>query len=242
MTRSMLLLVMTTTAWGAGPALAQPPTPNLRGGDPASIRVVGEATLTVPPDRAEVDIGVTTEAQQSSDTAARNAAQLTRVLQALRTRLGSAAAVETISYSLLPQYRPPREGAGPVITGYRASNVLRVTLDDLNRLSEVIDTATGAGANHIQRVRFTLAEPQRVQARALSEAAANARTQADALAAALGVRVLRILSAEESAATVRPLHDVMALRPGAAASATPIEAGTIDVQATISLTLEIAPR
>ena len=46
--------------------------------------------------------------------------------------------------------------------------------------------------------------------------------QADALAAALGLRVVRVLSASEESAPVRPFESVQALRAQAAAT-TPLE-------------------
>jgi uncharacterized protein YggE len=112
----------------------------------------------------------------------------------------------------------------------RTGDMAAASLDDLTRLGEVIDTATAAGANQVQRVRFTLKRPEQIQARALREAAANARAQADALASALGVRILRVLSAEESTPPMSPVDDVQALSAEAAGYATPIEAGTIDAQ------------
>jgi uncharacterized protein YggE len=116
-----------------------------------------------------------------------------------------------------------------------------VKTDVLTDVGKVIDLATQAGANTIRRLQFTLKDDRAVRLKALAEAAAKAEAQAEALAAALGVRILRILSAVESEAPmVRPLGmDVMALR-GAPAAPTPVEAGTIDVRASVTLTVEIA--
>lgn len=207
---------------------------------PPSIRTSGESVITVRPDRVQIDIGVTTRADTSQTAASRNAAQLEAVLADLRRQLGSGADIKTISYSLSPSYRYPTTGGEPTITGYTATNIVRVTLDDLTQIGKVIDTATSTGANRIQGLQFTLKNRQTVEAQALSEAAVNARKKADTLAAALGMRIVRILSVSESSPGAIPVRDVSYARVETAQ--TPIEPGTIEVRATVSLVVEISPR
>ena len=181
-----------------------------------------------------------TQADNSQNAASKNATQLGAVLAQLKQLLGTGADVKTISYSLSPNYRYPTGGGEPTITGYTATNVVRVTLDDLTQVGKVIDTATGSGANRIQSLQFTLKNRETVEAQALTEAARNARKKADTLAAALGVNILRILSVSESSPIVVPVRSVAYAR--AEATSTPIESGTIEVQATVSLSVEISPR
>lgn len=207
---------------------------------PPSIQTSGEAVVTAKPDRAQIDIGVVTQADNSQNAALKNATQLGAVLAQLKQLLGTGADVKTISYSLSPNYRYPTGGGEPTIIGYTATNVVRVTLDDLTQVGKVIDTATGSGANRIQSLQFTLKNRETVEAQALTEAARNARKKADTLAAALGVNILRILSVSESSPVIVPVRSVAYAR--AEATSTPIESGTIEVQATVSLVVEISPR
>jgi len=207
---------------------------------PPSIQTSGEAVIIAKPDRAQIDIGVVTQADNSQNAASKNATQLGAVLAQLKQLLGTGADVKTISYSLSPNYRYPTGGGEPTITGYTATNVVRVTLDDLTQVGNVIDAATGSGANRIQSLQFTLKNRETVEAQALTEAARNARKKADTLAAALGVNILRILSVSESSPIVVPVRSVAYAR--AEATSTPIESGTIEVQATVSLSVEISPR
>jgi uncharacterized protein YggE len=154
--------------------------------------------------------------------------------------LGAGADIKTVSYTLSPNYRYPREGGEPTLTGYTATNIVRVTLDDLTQVGRAIDAATQAGANRIQSLRFTLRDERAVQARALREAALNARGKAEALASALGLRIVRVLTVVESSPTVYPVRDVAFAR--AEAASTPIEPGTIEVRATVAFTVEISSR
>jgi uncharacterized protein YggE len=209
----------------------------------SSIRVTGDAVVTAKPDRARIDVGVVTQAPQSQDAAAQNARRVDGVLAALRKALGASADIKTISYSLNPNYQYQPNGREPKITGYTATNVVRVTLDDLAKIGNVIDGATQAGANQVQSIQFTLRDEQAVRGQALREAALKARAEADALAAALGLKINRIMSVEEAGPIVVPMRDVMfAARAEAAAAPTPIQAGTIEVTANVTLTVEVTAR
>jgi uncharacterized protein YggE len=208
---------------------------------PPSLRVSAEGRVTAPPDQAEIDIGVTTRAPTSAAAASTNAKQVESVLERLRTTLGSDAMIRTVEYALRPEYAPPKDGRDPTVTGYTATNIVRVKLSTLSRIGEVIDAATAAGANRVQRILFSLANEESVRAEALRQAARKARAQADALAAALGLRVVRVLSASEESVPVRPFESVQALRAQAAAT-TPIETGPIEVTATVALVVEVSPQ
>jgi len=207
---------------------------------PPSIRTNGDAVVTAKPDRAQVDVGVVTQAGSSQSAASQNAQKLETVLNHLKSLLGARADIKTISYSLSPNYRYPTGGGEPTITGYTATNVVRVTLDDLTQVGKVIDAATSSGANRIQSLHFALKDPESVEAQALTQAAAKARKKADDLATSLNLRIVRVLSVSEGGPVVVPVSDVAYAR--AETASTPIEPGTIEVHATVSLIVEIAPR
>lgn len=237
----MRLLLAVALAAVSSWAFAQPPPAHLQ---PATIRVTGQAKVAETPDRVYIDIGVRTQARKSEDAAAQNAQRLSAVIAALKRTAGSTAQLTTTEYSISPDYNYPRDGGTPTIVGYTASNVVRVRLDDLGRVGRVIDAATQAGSNNIQDIRFALRDEQAPRSEALREAALNARQDAEALAGALGLQVVRVRSVEEqSSAAVSPLIYPQArmLAQAPAAAPTPVEGGTIEVNATITLTVEVAP-
>jgi uncharacterized protein YggE len=142
-----------------------------------------------------------------------------------------------------PNYQYHPNGVEPTITGYTAANVVQVTLDELAKTGSVIDSATQSGANHVQGIQFTLRDQDAVRAQALREAAVRARAQAEVLAGALGLKIVRVLSVEENSPRIMPVR-AFAAAPRAAASAevvTPVEAGTLDITAEVTLTVEVAP-
>jgi uncharacterized protein len=207
----------------------------------SSIRVSADAKVTAKPDRVQIEIGVSTRATQSQEAAAQNARQLESMLAAVHKAV-PAALLKTVSYSLNPNYEYHVSGGEPTVTGYTAMNVVQVTLDDLEKIGGVIDAAAQAGANHVQGIQFTLRDQDAVRAEALREAAMRARAQADVLAAALGLKVVRVLSAEENSPRFTPITRPMARAAMSSASvATPVEAGTLDVAAEVTLSVEVSP-
>lgn len=224
----------------AQPSPAHPPVPPPR---PATIQVTGRAKVTQIPDRVYIDIGVTTQAPKSEAAAAQNASRLSVVIAALKRAAGPGAQLTTTEYSVAPNYNYPRDGGTPTIAGYTVSNVVRIRLDNLHKIGPVIDAATQAGSNNVRDISFALRDEQAPRSEALREAALEARQDAEALANALGVRIVRVLSVSEESPPVGPIFPQTRQFAAkvAAAPATPVEAGTIDVDATVSLTVEVAP-
>jgi uncharacterized protein YggE len=213
---------------------------------PPEIRVTGDASIQASPDRATLDVGVVTEAATAHAASAQNAKRVEAVLAALHAVLsasggvpdGSGSEITTLNYSLDPIYNRPKPGGQAVITRYSAANVVRVTTDDLPLVGRLIDGAMGAGANRIDRLVFTLQEEQPLMMKALQQAAVRAKSKADAIAAALGVKIIRVLQVEENGPTVRPVEQLF--RPAAVMeSPTPVEPGSVDVNATVTLTVEV---
>ena len=176
-----------------------------------SVRVTGSAVVMAQPDQAEIDIGVVTEAKTAASAANQNAQRVERVISELKKALGQNASIKTLSYSVSPSYRYPKEGGKPEITGYNASNIVRVTTVRLDEAGKTIDIATSAGANTIHNLQYTLKNEKAAQSAALREAAESAKAKAEALAAALSLKVVRVLSvAENQAPIIAPLRNPFA--------------------------------
>jgi hypothetical protein len=195
------------------------------------------------PDRVYIDVGVSTQARRSEDAASQNAAHLATVIAAVKRAAGPGAQLTTTEYSINPDYNYPRGGGNPTVVGYTVSDVVEARLDDLRKIGGVIDAATQAGSNNIQNIRFALRDEQVPRNQALRQAVLNARQDADALADALGLRVVRVLFVNEGSPPVEPVYPrgrIFAQAAGMAAP-TPVETGTLEVSATVTLTVAVAP-
>jgi len=238
----MRYLAILTLVAVSGLAMAKSP----QSPSAATIRVTGHSQVSKTPDRVYIDVGVTTRAAKPQDAVARNAARVSSVLAALRTAAGPGVQLMTTNYSVTPKYRYSSNGAPPKLEGYTATHVVRVRLDDLSRIGRIIDAATGAGANLLEGMRFTLRRKDAVRAEALGKAAVTARHEAQALAAALGLRIVRIVSVQEGRPVVVPVLRAQAVHMRFArqrlATPTPIETGPIQVSASVTLTVAVAPK
>ena len=208
-----------------------------------SVTVTGEAVITVEPDQAEIDIGVLTQARTGLQAGRDNAAKADRIAAAIKKLLAAGDEVKTASYALSPNYRHPKEGGQPEIVGYTATNILRVKTGAQDRIGRLIDAAMDSGANRVHRLAFSLKDEQAAQRRALHDATVKAKLKAEEVARALGQKIVRVLSVVEGDRVARPvLHEAMFARAEAAAPQTPIEAGTLDIRSTVTLTAELSAR
>lgn len=212
--------------------------------EPARVVAHGEGSATAKPDQVRIQIGVTTQAATAQEAGAQNAKQSAAVIAELKQQLGAGAEYQTSNYSLYPTYRSQRDGGKPTISGYQANNLVEVRLSDVSLAGKAVDAATKSGANQVQGIHFSLKDEQKVRVEALAKAAAQARTNVQALASALGLKIVRVVRVEDGEPVrVMPVRAEMMMRSMAADSAapTPVEAGTIDVQATVTVTAEVAP-
>lgn len=208
-----------------------------------SIRARASATVTAKPDQVRIDIGVVSQAQTAQAAAAANAKQFSDVVAELKKVLSEGADIQTVSYSVAPSYRYPKEGGTPAIVGYTATNVIRVTSPDVAAAGKLIDAATRTGANTIRGIEFSVRNEQALRAKALAEATRQAKANAEAMAGGIGVRITRILRVEDgSPVQIYPGREMMMARAAPAADSvpTPVESGTIRVEATVVLTAEVA--
>jgi hypothetical protein len=225
---------MSRASWITAAILASALTAAGQSGSQAVVRASGEAAISVPPDQARINVGVTTKARTAEEAAAQNASQVEAVFAQLRQVLGSGAQLKTINYSLSPEYQYS-QGSPPVLTGYAANNTVEVIIDDLSLIGKVIDAAGRAGATNITGLRFTLRDPEPLRSRALAQAAKQAREHASAIAAGLGRKIGEVRVAQEGAISDlgRNLLDVKAQ------GGTPIEQGLVEVRATVAVEAEM---
>jgi uncharacterized protein YggE len=211
-------------------AKAQPPQ------RPGYVQAVGNATVAVKPDQALIQLAVVTTAASATDASNQNASQVNAVLAALGGVLGPNANIQTLSYSLTPNYNYPQNGQ-PVLTGYTAQNTVQVTLTDLTLIGKVIDTGIQSGANRVQGLQFGLQNDQPVRTQALKAATVQAKANADAMAAGLGLTTASIISIQEGSTSI---PTPVLLPTASAASTTPIESGVVNIQANVTIQVSIS--
>lgn len=206
---------------------------------PATISVTGEGTMSAPPDIAEIDGGVTMEAKTAREaTDAANKA-MAQVVAALKSAGIADKDLRTTRVSLFPQSTPARAGQPAQITGYRATNHVRVKVRDLAKASAILDTLLNAGANDIGGINFSIENPSKLLDQARADSIADARRKAEIYAKAAGVALGAPLSIAEEGAASPPIIARAIAAPGMSATSTPIEAGELTLRHSVSITYEI---
>ncbi len=211
---------------------------------PMRVMVTGDASVQAQPDTAILSISVVTQNRRALDAQIDNANKSDAVIRALKAAAGAGAEIKTGGYNLQPQ-RVYKENQPPTITGYEARNTVTVTLADLTKVGAVIDAASQAGANNVDGIAFTLRKDRVARMQALTEATREALAKAQAIAQALGARVVRVVEVQEGGGGyVRPLDQIAQASEGVMARArvsapTPVEVGTLDIRSQVQLIAEI---
>jgi uncharacterized protein len=196
------------------------------------ITVNGTGTITSVPDEATFTIGVQTQGSTARDALAANSEQMRRVIQAVRSAGVSKDDVQTQDVSVSANYSEENS-----IDGYNASNSVLVTLRDLSRAGKVLDAASNAGANQVYGPNLSRSDREAVEKKALSDAVGDARTKAEALAKAAGVNLGGVTAITEGFSGGPEPYYASDMRLAKAEA--PIEPGTQDIQASVTVTFAI---
>jgi uncharacterized protein YggE len=218
-----------------GPVSGAPVTPTT----PAdhTITVSASGKVTVVPDVARINLGVTIS--KPTVKAARTAAadSMTAIIAAIKALGVADADLQTTNISLFPQYD---SGTTPRIIGYQISEQLEVTVRDMDKAGDVVDAATAKGATNVNGISFELADPVKSLNDARAAAVAAARVSAQAMAAAGQVTLGSVVSITDATTTTPIFYGLGAKSAPAADLATPVQPGTQDLSATVTVVFAIS--
>ena len=206
------------------------------------IRVTGTGQVRAAPDQATADFAVETTGATAQAAAAENAQRMERVIAALVRAGVPRERIETRDYNVFPDFDPRSMETGePRIRGYRVMNTVSATLHDIARVGQVIDAALQAGANRVHGVRFGLRDPQRFRQQAIADAVRRARTDAESMAAALGVQLGLVRDAQIVDFMVQPpvMYARDAMASMAESAPTRINPAEQMVQASVAVTYSL---
>lgn len=225
----LTMAVATVAALAAMPAQAD-------GTPPPAISVTGEATISAPPDLAQIDAGVTTDAKTAREAASANNDAMGKVLLALKSAGLSEKDYQTSRLSLQPQYTNQNRPGPSTLSGFRATNHVTIRLRDVTRIGSVIDAVTAAGANDIGGINFMVSNASKLLDNARAEAVTDARRKAEIYAKAAGVTLGAPVSISEHGAAMPVLYR-RAAAPMAAEA--PIAPGEETLRVTVGISWEI---
>lgn len=214
------------------------------GSDVPKLNLNASATIYKPSDELQMKVGVVTYGITAEEALRENSEKMRAVVANLElTGLGKGD-YETSHFSINPTYTPcpkdPPADWRPSINGYEVTNSIHVHTKKLELAGNIIDQANQAGANSITDIRFGLSNSRDYWQEALTAAGANAVRDAQAIAGATGVRLIRVLSISLNSTQVQsPQMNIASFAKMAGSGAPPIEAGETSITASVSVVYEI---
>lgn len=195
------------------------------------ISVNGSGTIVAKPDIAYLQVGY--EAKNKEALAAQTEAKtkMQSIMKVIKAQGIKDADIKTINVSL---YKTADYNKEVKDEYYVASNTIEITVRDLDKVGQLIDEAVTSGANHLGSVRFAVENQEKYQLEALKLAVKNANGKAKAIAEAVGVKIgkpSRVTETSYNGGVVYREANMLAK----AADSTPVEVGTVSIEATVSV-------
>jgi uncharacterized protein len=189
--------------------------------------VTGDGTVDSTPDQASFDFGVTTNAATAAEALSRNSSQAQAIISALKKAGIASADIHTTQVSLWPQ----TSSDGNRVTGYQASNSVEAKAA-IGRAGSLVDAAVAAGANNVDGPNLDTADKSSLYNKALKQALGAAKAKAQAIADAAGLTLGSVVKVQEGGSS----EPVPMFAQAKAAGSVPIEAGTQQIQASVTVT------
>ncbi len=226
--------------WGqvASPAAAQSTESAADYSPNETITVVGQGSVSIKPDIARVSLGVETSSATIGEAVEENETIMTSILEALESLGIEAKDIQTTNYSItLDRYPEPllqESSSGESQLKYRVSNMVSVTIRDLDSVGDVLDAVLEAGANDIWGISFAADDPAEAQNEARADAIEDAMDRAGALAELNGVELGPVMSITEVVGS-SPIQAVR-LETAAAAGGGAISPGELEIGYQVQVT------
>lgn len=225
---SLFVIAALLSACGPTTVYTQPQPPQ------RTITVTGTGMVTLTPDIAYVYIGVQTQDPSASAAMSANNLQAAAVIEMIQSFGVEERDIQTTNFSIYPQ-QVYDDNYNVVGVTYVVSNTVYVTVRDLDKLGELLDSVVRSGANSINGISFDVADKTEAVSQARLAAVEDARRQADELAAATNVSVGEVQTISYYDSTPIPYVQYARAESLAADSSVPVQAGSMQVTTTVTI-------
>lgn len=203
------------------------------------VQVNGSSEKEVVPDIARLTVSVNTLNADLEQAKNNSTANMNRVLAALREQGVADQDIKTDTYQVEPIYNYEKDKL-PSLKGYRVNNRIQITAS-IDKVGQLINEVTNAGANEIGSIRFETKNEKEVKNEVLQDAVKDALKKAEVIAGALNKKIANVKMISESGVFYRPVMlETRTFKAAADASAPSISAGKVTVGANVQMTVEIA--
>ncbi len=208
---------------------------NLNSANKLTVNAAGN--IEVMPDVAYVTVGVVTQNKDVKAAQNENADLMNTIFDALKAKGLTEDDMRTTQYNVYP-IRDYSDNDGE-ISVYEVTNMVQLTIKDIDNVGEYIDIASENGANTAYPVSFSLLDKEEYYNEALTDAVQKAKAKAQAIAAAGGYSIIGTLEITEGSYSYSTTREYAMDDAAYDGGATPITAGELDVTANITVVYEI---
>lgn len=229
------IFILASILSACSPVFTVQPQPPIR-----SMNVTGTGQVFLKPDIAYIYIGVHTEGISVAEVVAQNTTATQKVTDALLEFGVAKEDIRTTNFSIWPQTKYDEMGQPTGTSTYTVDNTVYVTVRDLAKLGELLDTTIQAGANSINSIQFDVADKTQALTDARKAAVENAQKLALELAGVSGVKLGEIQSVNFYDSLPMPYMDAYGKGGGGAMeAAVPVQPGQLTLTVTVNLTYEL---
>lgn len=216
-----------------------------------TITVSGTGEVYAKPDLCLTTFSVRNEAKTVVEAMTENTENMNAVINFMKTQGIEDKDLKTTSFNIYPRYEwreteveiwPPQPEGKRVLVGYEITQSLQVKIRDLDKIGDIIQGATDAGANQVGSLQFTIDDQDELKKQAREEAIKEAKEKARELAGQLGIELVRITNFSESGTVPFRYYDYALPKAVAIeeeAAAPQIETGENKIEVAVSITYEI---
>ncbi|MEK7139181.1 MAG: SIMPL domain-containing protein [Patescibacteria group bacterium] len=207
------------------------------------ISVEGTGKVTVVPDVATFSLGVMTEKSLVAEAQKENTTKMNKIVSTLQEMGIDQKDLQTSQYNIYPQYNWLNDRQS--LRGYQVSQDLTVKVRNLDKVGEVFARAGDLGANNIGGLQFTVDDIEKSKDEARLAAITDAKTKAETLADAAGMKLGKIVGYWENPSGIVPMmaKSVMdyglGMGGGLTAPTPEIQVGSNEIIMTVSLSYEV---
>ena len=209
-----------------------------------AIHVQGEAKTLVAPDRAKITLGIDQDAATASQAQDGVRNVIAGTIAFLKSQGISDPLIQSTTLSINPNYRWDRDDQSQKLIGYRSSQSIIVTVEDLAQLQKVIDGALAKGISRLAPPDLYYSQAEELKRTVLANAFRDALADAQALADAAGMQVgsaTSIRAAYEPTYSPRPEMRVAAMAMDAEADSNTQYSGQIEISASVQVSFSLVP-
>ena len=205
------------------------------------VAVYGQGKISLKPDVAYLTFGYENIDKDPKTAQDENAENMKTIIEAIKGAGIKDEEIQTSQYNVNQEY--DYNSGQKKIIGYRVTNIINIKISDVDKASEIINTAIDAGGNVFYGISFDVIERQQAYLDAMDIALERAKEKAEAYAAKEGRKISGVLEINEGAAPAQTYRSQAAsnyvalsyARDSSAAMEGEISSGQVEITATVTV-------